>query len=75
MPNWSLESREQSGDSLQLHLTHRTKLFRFVDDIHVRLTDIHDGTRVDAESKSRIGKADLGQNPKNLRELSQGLRQ
>ncbi len=72
-PNWSFESREQSGDEVHVHLTHRTAVLRFVDDIHVRLTEEDGGTRVDAESRSRFGKGDLGQNPRNLRELRKGL--
>jgi uncharacterized protein (DUF1499 family) len=56
-----------------LHVTRRTRVFRFVDDITIQLTEEAGGTRVDAESKSRFGKGDLGQNPRNLRELRKGL--
>lgn len=57
-----------------LRLTRSTKLFRFVDDITVRLTAV-DGGKVSlhAESQSRLGKGDLGQNPRNLKELTQGI--
>ena len=75
MPNWTFESREQTGDEWQVHLTHRTAVLRFVDDVHVRLTEEDGGTRVGAESRSRVGKGDLGQNPRNLRELSRGLQE
>ena len=75
MPRWSVESRQENGSELQVHLTHRTALFRFIDDIHVRLTEQEGGTRVDAESRSRFGKGDLGQNPRNLRELRRGLQE
>ena len=74
-PRWSVESRQESGSELQVHLTHCTALFRFIDDIHVRLTEQEGGTRVDAESRSRFGKGDLGQNPRNLRELRRGLQE
>jgi len=75
------ESPEQSR--IVIHLTRRTRWMRFVDDIHVILqptsTDSPESpnqfeTRVWAESQSRVGKGDLGQNPRNLIELSRGLR-
>lgn len=75
LSRWSLESREQLAEGMQLHFTRRTRLFRFVDDIYVRLSRVEGGTRLDAESRSRVGKGDLGQNPRNLRELTQELSQ
>lgn len=63
-------------DSLgQLHLTRTTPVFRFVDDIHVRITEQSDPpqTILTAESRSRVGKGDLGQNPRNLRMLRDGV--
>ena len=69
-PRWRLEAQETDDDgTVHLHLTHRTRLLRFVDDVHVRLVPVDDGTRMEAESRSRVGKGDLGQNPRNLREL------
>ncbi len=73
MPNWKVESREASGQTIHLHLTRRTRVFGFVDDVRVQLTEEKGSTRVDAESTSRFGKGDLGQNPRNLRELRSGL--
>lgn len=103
-PRWELLSREDEGDRVRMHWTHRTRIFRFVDDVHVILSpvdgttaggdagdgnrgdgdtgdgdtrggDVGDGamTRVDATSRSRIGKGDLGQNPRNLAELVRAL--
>jgi uncharacterized protein (DUF1499 family) len=74
MPLWELQSREQTADYLQLHFTRRTRVLRFIDDIYVRLSERDGGTRLDAESRSRFGKGDLGQNPRNLRELTKALR-
>ena len=74
MPRWEMQSEEHSGDQLQLHLTRRTRVFHFIDDVYVQLSEQDGGTRLDAESRSRIGKGDLGQNPKNLRELTRALR-
>jgi len=72
---WSIESREPHQDAILLHLTRRTLIMRFTDDIHVRLEADDGGTRVEAESQSRFGKGDLGQNPRNLKELLSGLRE
>lgn len=63
-------------DSLgQMHLTRTTAVFRFVDDIHVRIVKQSDPpqTTLTAESQSRVGKGDLGQNPRNLRTLRKGV--
>lgn len=75
---WQLESVEEGADSQLMHLTRRTAIMRFVDDIHVRLTEVTnaDGsviTRVDAESQSRVGKGDLGQNPRNLKHFREAF--
>lgn len=66
LPGW----RESSPTNDQeLHFERTTRWFRFVDDITVRLTAVEDGTRVSVSSRSRIGQGDLGQNPRNIREL------
>jgi uncharacterized protein (DUF1499 family) len=74
MPRWELQSREQTADHLQLHFTRRTRVLRFTDDVYVQLSERDGETRLDAESRSRFGKGDLGQNPRNLRELTNALR-
>ena len=72
-PNWNFESSSADGDSIAIHLTHQTRVVRFVDDIRVSLRTVAGQTRVDAVSSSRFGVGDLGQNPRNLRELREGL--
>lgn len=70
---------DSPADSLRrLHLTHTTSVFRFVDDVHVELKqETNDSgdlqTVVNAKSRSRIGKGDLGQNPRNLKMLRRGV--
>lgn len=71
--HWSVECREQTADGIQLHLVRTTRLLKFSDDIHVRIIASATETRVDAESQSRVGKGDLGQNARNLLELVEGL--
>jgi uncharacterized protein (DUF1499 family) len=74
LPNWRLESRQENGESIELHFVRTTRLLRFVDDIRVRIAPTAGGSRLTAESRSRVGKGDLGQNPRNLRELLGAVR-
>lgn len=62
---WTLET--ETADTL--HFVRRTRLFRFTDDIRLTLRVEGDTVRVDAESRSRLGKGDLGQNRRNIREM------
>jgi uncharacterized protein (DUF1499 family) len=72
LPRWSVESVDP--DLLTLRATRRTRLFRFVDDITVRLDPSgNGGTLVHARSQSRVGKGDFGQNRRNLLELFAAL--
>lgn len=51
------------------HFVRSTGLMKFKDDVWLLVTPIDGGVRLDAESRSRVGKGDLGQNPRNLAEL------
>lgn len=80
LKNWQFVE-EQGGSGAakmgvtELHLVRSTKLMRFKDDVHVKLTTGEEGkTIISAESRSRVGKGDLGQNPRNLRELFAAIR-
>jgi len=75
LPNWRLESRQETGDSIELHFARTTRLLRFADDIRVHIVAGGGGARLTAESRSRVGKGDLGQNPRNLRELLGAVRE
>lgn len=58
----------------RLTLIHTTRLMRYRDDVWVAVEPLdRDRVRVWAESRSRIGRGDLGQNPRNLRELLAAL--
>jgi uncharacterized protein (DUF1499 family) len=72
LPRWRVEGADASAGTLRA--TRRTRLWRFVDDISVRLEAVPGGTRLHARSKSRVGAADLGQNRRNLLELFKALR-
>lgn len=74
LPRWQ-EVAPPAGDPepavTRIHLVRTTPILRFKDDIHVRLVASDDGlaTTVHVRSQSRIGRGDLGQNPRNIREL------
>jgi len=68
LPRWQVESVDVSAGIVKA--TRRTRLFRFIDDITIRLELVSPSTtRVHARSQSRVGKGDLGQNRRNLLEL------
>ena len=73
-------TEEQEGRVIVLHFVRTTRLLRFQDDIDVTITPLSDprsdriGSLATATSKSRVGKADFGQNPRNLRELFGAVR-
>ncbi|MGE3670963.1 MAG: DUF1499 domain-containing protein [Polyangiaceae bacterium] len=70
LPNWKVESQSDN----ELHAIRTTRLFRFKDDIWLRVSKTDDGwTEVWIRSKSRVGKGDLGQNARNIRELQAAL--
>lgn len=62
---WTVvEERPAAGE---IRAEARTLVFRFVDDVRVRLSLDPDGlTRVDVESASRVGRADLGANARRI---------
>lgn len=73
-PIWSVETVEtQDTGETQVHLIRKTALLGFIDDIHANLVPVDTGTRVDVSSQSRIGKGDLGQNPRNIEDLNRWL--
>jgi len=72
-PTWSLGERRLGNAGVKLSLTRRTRILRFVDDIEISIEPSDDGSSVTAESRSRIGKGDLGQNRRNLLELRDAL--
>lgn len=69
LPRWELASE----DSLKLHFVRTTGLLRFKDDIAVRVEDTGEQRLIHATSASRLGKADFGQNPRNLRALLRAI--
>jgi len=54
-------------DIASLEATAETPIFRFRDDVAVRIESSPEGTRVDMRSASRLGEHDLGQNARRIR--------
>jgi uncharacterized protein (DUF1499 family) len=65
LPRWRLATSE--GD--EVRAVRKTRLFGFRDDVTARVYSDPDGARLELTSASRLGKGDLGQNPRNLEEL------
>lgn len=71
LPRWQVHSADPTAGTV--HLTRRTRLWRFTDDVRLTFTPTADGVRADAESRSRLGTGDLGQNRRNILELWRAL--
>ena len=69
LPRWSLEA----ADGSEVRAVRKTRLFRFRDDVTARVDPDPNGARLELTSASRLGKGDLGQNPRNLEELLQAV--
>ena len=71
MPRWTLVlSQEDSGE---IRAERKSRLWRFVDDVTIRVKENGAVTVVEARSASRVGRGDFGQNARNIRALFQEL--
>ena len=70
---WAIRHRDPGAGTFDA--TDTTRIFRFVDDIAVRVRAEGDGARVDLRSKSRDGRGDLGANAARIRAFEAQLRQ
>ncbi len=66
---WHLHELEEGNAAVTIRFIRATGIMQFRDDITVHISPQEEGSILRAESQSRIGKGDLGQNPRNLREL------
>ncbi|HEX8431043.1 MAG TPA: DUF1499 domain-containing protein [Longimicrobium sp.] len=65
MPRWTVGEADTKAGAFRAEA--RTTLWRFTDDVEVRLSLDGDGmTRVDVSSASRVGRADLGTNARRI---------
>jgi uncharacterized protein (DUF1499 family) len=68
---WELTGRDDAGGRIEARDTSR--MFRFVDDIVVRVRPSGGGSIVDVRSKSRVGRGDMGANAARIRRLRDAL--
>ena len=76
---WELAAREENVAEITLRFVRTTRLMRFQDDITIHIRPVKSNNEppsyeISAESQSRVGKGDFGQNPRNLAELMDTLR-
>ncbi len=60
-------------DAGRLEATHVSALFRFVDDVVVRVRPADGGSRIDVRSRSRDGRGDVGANAERIRAFRAAL--
>jgi uncharacterized protein (DUF1499 family) len=70
---WEVTYQDEAAGVLEA--TQTSRIFRFVDDIAVRLRGDGAGTLVDVRSKSRVGQGDMGANAARIRAFQQKLTQ
>lgn len=71
LSNWTVTNRSED----RLDTVRSTYLLRFKDDVTVSVEpgDTPSSSNLTLTSASRVGRSDLGQNPRNLRELLDAL--
>lgn len=75
LPRWSLSGSGSGPAGHALHAVRTTRVWRFADDVTIRVSGEAGGTIVNVRSASRVGSWDLGQNARNVRELLAALDQ
>ncbi|MCZ6782192.1 MAG: DUF1499 domain-containing protein [Proteobacteria bacterium] len=70
---WEIVWTDPSGEAFEARQT--SAVFRFVDDIRVRVRDAGKGAVIDVRSKSRVGRGDLGANAARIRAFAAALQQ
>jgi uncharacterized protein (DUF1499 family) len=71
MPGWEITAADPASGTIEAVATSR--LFRFQDDIVIRVRPRDGGSRIDMRSKSRDGRGDLGANAKRIRAFMAAL--
>lgn len=68
-----LELVDADPQAGRIEATYTSFFYGFKDDMVVRIVPVPEGTRIDVRSKSRVGRSDLGQNAKRIREFFEEL--
>jgi len=72
-PGWRVSGSGQGPGGVAVAAIHETRVFRFKDDVTVKIRREGGRTVVRVHSQSRVGEWDFGQNARNIRELLQAL--
>lgn len=73
LSRWTLVGVGHGPAGTSVQAVHETRVFRFKDDVSIRIWREGGKTRVSVRSRSRLGKGDFGQNARNIRELLAAL--
>jgi uncharacterized protein (DUF1499 family) len=73
LPRWELVGAGHGPAGAELHAVRTTRVWRFKDDVTVKVRREGGRTLVSVRSRSRVGQADFGQNARNIRELLAAL--
>ena len=65
LPRWQMVGYREDAGEIRAEV--RTRLWRFVDDVTIRVTADNAQTLVSVKSASRVGRGDFGQNARNIR--------
>lgn len=68
---WTITA--QSDERFVFDATDRTALFRFVDDVTIRVVADGSGSKLDMRSKSRDGQGDVGANAARIRRFAEAM--
>jgi uncharacterized protein (DUF1499 family) len=71
MPDWEIVHTDRTAGVVQA--VARTRLFRYEDDVVIRIRPEGEGSLVDMRSRSRIGKGDRGANAARIAAFMAGL--
>ena len=66
MPGWEVTYSDATSGIVQAR--DRTPIFRFVDDVVIRVRPADKGSRIDVRSRSHLGRGDLGKNAARIRD-------
>jgi uncharacterized protein (DUF1499 family) len=73
LPRWTVVGSGEGPAGSVVSAVHETRVFRFKDDVTVKITRKGGETVVSVHSRSRLGSWDFGQNARNVRELLAAL--
>ena len=71
MPGWTVTFEDPTRG--QIEAIAESSIFRFVDDVSIRIRPEGSGSRIDTRSRSRVGQGDLGANPRRILAFNEAL--